>query len=96
MLVPGQRHPAHLRKVKDETFLVVHGSVVMDLNGVVRDYRTGDLIVVERGVEHSFHSEAGVVMEEISSTHAKEDSFYSDSAIPSTANRKTRVTYWLE
>jgi N-acetylneuraminate synthase len=36
-----------------------------------------------------------VVIEEISSTHYKEDSFYTDESINQNPNRKTLLTYWM-
>jgi hypothetical protein len=35
------------------------------------------------------------VIEEISSTHWADDSFYTDEAINRNRDRKTRLTYWL-
>jgi N-acetylneuraminate synthase len=36
------------------------------------------------------------VIEEISSTHFKEDSFYTDETIMKNKNRKTVLTYWMD
>jgi len=46
-------------------------------------------------VKHRFQTRSGVVFEEISSTHNKSDSYYSDPAIAQNANRKTWLTYWM-
>jgi len=40
-------------------------------------------------------SKTGCVMEEISSTHHKNDSFYTDDSINQNTNRKTILTYWM-
>ena len=57
--------------------------------------RPGDVVTVERGVRHEFHTAAGVVFEEISSTHIRDDSFYTDPEVGANADRKTHLTYWL-
>ena len=95
ILLPGQMNPEHVHKVKEETFMVVHGDITIDLNGSQRHCKPGDLIVVELGVTHSFSSKSGAIMEELSSTHYRDDSYYTDSSIPITADRKTLITYWL-
>jgi N-acetylneuraminate synthase len=95
VMLPGQRHPEHLHKVKEETFLVVRGDISIELDGAWKDCGPGDLLVVERGARHSFHSKGGVIMEEISSTHHKGDSYYADPAIAPVDERKTVISYWL-
>lgn len=95
VMLPGQRHPEHSHKLKEETFLVVHGDITIDLEGVAKEYGRGDLLVVERGMRHSFRTTRGVIMEEISSTHRKGDSFYSDPVIAPVDERKTHISFWL-
>jgi quercetin dioxygenase-like cupin family protein len=96
VLLPGQSHPEHRHKEKEETFLVAHGSITIDLNGNKHEYKRGDLLMVERGARHSFSTAEGVVMEELSSTHHNDDSYYSDPDIGPAVDRKTFVTYWLD
>jgi sialic acid synthase SpsE/quercetin dioxygenase-like cupin family protein len=96
VLLPGQSHPEHCHKLKEETFLVLHGDVSIDLNSARRECGPGDLLVVERGARHSFRSIGGAIMEEISSTHYKNDSYYTDPTIPNGVDRKTEISYWLE
>ena len=95
VMLPGQRHPEHHHKQKEETFLVLHGDITIDLEGSTRECRSGDLLVVERGMRHSFRSRDGVIMEEISSTHRKGDSYYTDPAIAPVDERKTCIAFWL-
>jgi hypothetical protein len=47
------------------------------------------------GVRHAFRSATGAVVEEISSTHYKNDSFYTDESINQNSNRKSTLTYWM-
>jgi quercetin dioxygenase-like cupin family protein len=96
VLLPGQEHPEQYHKVKEETFHLLYGDAWINLDGKVRKCHTGEVIVVEKGMIHSFGTETGVVIEEISSTHHVEDSFYTDPAIAKNEYRKTLLTYWLD
>lgn len=95
VMLPGQRHPEHYHKLKEETFLVLSGDIAIEIGGNTRECGPGDLLVVERSVPHSFRSRQGVIMEEISSTHHKGDSYYSDPLIAPVDERKTLIAYWL-
>ena len=94
-LLPGQKHPTQYHKQKEETFHVLYGEVDIELNGVSKRLKTGETVTVERDVQHFFSSQTGAVIEEISSTHLADDSFYLDPAIMSNGNRKTLLTYWV-
>ncbi len=96
ILLPGQRHPVHFHKRKEETFQVLYGDVIINLNGVENEYKPGDLILVEKEVKHSFGSKNGAIFEEVSTTHYIDDSFYEDEEIKKNKNRKTEMTYWSE
>ncbi len=96
MLLPGQCNPCHVHKKKEETFHVLYGEVSISLGESERTYKEGELIIVERGVQHSFKSENGAVLEEISTTHYIDDSFYRDSSIMENQNRKTHLTFWAD
>ncbi|MFN8657918.1 MAG: N-acetylneuraminate synthase family protein [Candidatus Obscuribacterales bacterium] len=93
-VLPGQKHPTHAHKKKDETLHVLHGKLRVTLDGETRDYTAGEMIVVEPLMNHSFESDDGCVFEEISSTHYKDDSVYTDESINQNAERKTLITYW--
>jgi len=96
MILPGQAHPEQLHKVKEETFHVLHGDVWVKVDGQERQITRGDVVVIERGMKHSFGSDTGAVIEEISSTHSGEDSFYTDPKIMANTDRKTLLTYWFD
>jgi len=96
ILLPKQKHPEQHHKQKEETFHILHGSAMISLDGTVREYHKGDVVIIERGMKHSFETDAGVIIEEISSTHSANDSFYTDPTIAENENRKTLLTYWLE
>jgi len=93
--LPGQSHPEQYHKLKEETFVVLHGTVELSLNGEPQTYEKGDVITIEPGVRHKFKTLGGCVIEEVSSTHYKSDSYYTDEAISSNKNRKTFITHWM-
>lgn len=95
VVLPGQSHPEQHHKVKEETFVVLHGDIVLTLDGSPKALHRGDVVTVDRGVKHIFSSVSGGVIEEISSTHFKDDSFYTDPAILQNKHRKTVLTYWM-
>jgi sialic acid synthase SpsE/mannose-6-phosphate isomerase-like protein (cupin superfamily) len=94
-MLPGQDHPEQYHNKKEETFVVLHGSMKLWLDGEERDVGPGDVITVGRGVRHRFKATTGVVFEEISSTHIVDDSFYTDPAIALNKDRKTFLAYWM-
>jgi N-acetylneuraminate synthase len=96
VMLPGQRHPEHAHEKKEETFYVVYGDITITLNGQESTHKSGDLILVNRGVRHSMATKHGVIFEEISSTHYKNDSYYSDPAVMQNGSRKTLLTYWMD
>jgi sialic acid synthase SpsE/quercetin dioxygenase-like cupin family protein len=95
-ILPGQRHPEQFHKRKEETFHVLWGDLQVSLNGAHTEHRKGDLLTVEPGVKHEFGSRDGCVIEEISSTHFVDDSFYTDPVVSANRNRKTLLTYWMD
>jgi quercetin dioxygenase-like cupin family protein len=96
VVLPGQKHPAQFHKLKEETFHVLHGKVLLTLDGVTEEHARGSVAVVKRGVVHAFESPEGAVFEEISSTHIGNDSFYVDEEIGKNQHRKTYLSYWLD
>lgn len=96
VLLPGQTHPEQHHKIKEETFHILHGAIRLTLDGEERSLGAGDIVTVDRGVRHAFGSKSGAVIEEISSKHQADDSYYSDPAVTSNVSRKTRITYWID
>ena len=95
VMLPGQTHPEQYHKIKEETFQILYGSILLKLDGVESECKAGDIITIQRSTKHSFSSSAGAVIEEISSTHKVEDSYYTDDKITKNKHRKTLITYWL-
>lgn len=94
ILLPGQKHPAMYHKIKDETFFLLHGDLVLELDGVKTPIELGDSVQIEPGVVHEFWSNGGAIVEEVSSSHATADSFYLDESIMKNTSRKTFIKYW--
>jgi sialic acid synthase SpsE/mannose-6-phosphate isomerase-like protein (cupin superfamily) len=94
--LPGQKHPAHYHKLKEETFQVLHGILHLTRDGQERTFHPGDTCLVMPGVWHSFWTETGCVFEEVSTTHHNHDSIYRDAAINGLPreSRKTTVDHW--
>ena len=93
--LPGQSHPEQYHKKKEETFLVLSGDVDLYLNDEHRKLERGDIVTIEPGVRHSFSTSNGCVIEEVSSTHYINDSFYADERITQNKDRKTFITHWM-
>lgn len=96
VILPGQTHPEQFHKVKEETFHVLYGDVWVKIDGQEKQITRGDVVVIEREMKHSFGSPTGAVIEEISSTHSGDDSFYTDPKITQNKDRKTLLTYWFD
>ena len=54
----------------------------------------GDTLTILPKQRHSFTSKEGIIIEEISSTHFVNDSFYTDEKITQNKKRKTFLTHW--
>jgi len=98
ILLPGQKHPFHHHLKKEETFQVLYGSMDVTIGKEVKLLKAGDMLTVERGLNHDFSSKEGVIFEEVSTTHYQNDSFYEDKTIAINKDRKTEMTFrsdWL-
>lgn len=94
--LPGQKHPAHYHKIKEETFLVSWGTLRITVEGDEKIMKPGDALTVYPGVWHSFQTDTGCIFEEISTTAISGDSYYRDPKINklSMKQRKTIVDNW--
>jgi len=94
--LPGQRHPYHFHKKKEETFQLLYGDMEVKKEGVWRSLAPGDSVLVKRGERHKFRTKNGAIFEEISTTHYNNDSFYTNDQIARLPRhvRKTPVVHW--
>ncbi len=95
VMLPGQSHPEQYHMKKKETFHVVFGAVDIALDGLPSVLKTGEVVTISPEVRHAFSTQDGCVIEEISSTHYVDDSFYTDTTISQNKNRKTFVKFWI-
>ena len=92
----GQSHPEQYHNVKEETFHILHGKLKLYLDGKARICNPGDVITVKKTVRHKWTAIEDCVIEEISSNHKADDSFYVDKKIHKNLNRKTLITHWFQ
>ena len=95
LLLPGQTHPPMFHKKKDETFFLVYGDAELRLDHDKVPFNLGDTAVIPPNTIHEMSSTNGAIIEEVSSTHILDDSFYLDEAILQNSSRKTFVQYWV-
>tara|TARA_R100001594_G_scaffold61044_2_gene95059 strand:+ start:3306 stop:4766 length:1461 start_codon:yes stop_codon:yes gene_type:complete len=81
VVLPGQSHPVHHHIKKEETFELLDGDCIINMNGTDIELVKGEPKIIFRGVKHSFRSKNGCVVEEVSTTHHLNDSKYQDSNI---------------
>ena len=86
-MLPSQNHPEHYHIRKEETFELISGDCILNLEGKDIILHSGVPVLIPRGVKHSFKTENGCVIEEISTTHHVGDSIYTD---PTILRKKTK------
>lgn len=74
-LLPGFQSSLHFHAVKDETFYVVDGTVMLLVDGIMKRLEVGDHYRVKAGTPHRFHCTGGVpaTFIECSTFHDDED-----------------------
>jgi N-acetylneuraminate synthase len=95
IVLPNQTHPEQYHLQKEETFVILHGEVELILDGVKKILKKGDVITIEKEVRHEFSTKTGCIIEEVSSTHYINDSYYTNELISQNKDRKTFVTHWI-
>ena len=96
IMLPGQKHPHHKHKAKEETFHLLWGDLEVDLEGDLIHLKPGDKLLVERDQLHAFRTRTGCVFAEISTRSIRSDSYYADESIArmDPMERKTIVESW--
>jgi quercetin dioxygenase-like cupin family protein len=56
---PGTGVPRHAHDACEQVMAIVEGEVEMTIEDETRRLRAGDVVVVNRGLEHELHSEGG-------------------------------------
>jgi len=57
---PGKQVRRHAHEHTEQLMCVVEGSVTMTIAGETRELGPGDVVCVNKGIEHELHSEEGV------------------------------------
>ena len=57
---PGKTVPRHAHDHTEQLMAVVEGSVTMTIGDETRELGPGDVVCVNRGIEHELYSEGGV------------------------------------
>jgi sialic acid synthase SpsE/quercetin dioxygenase-like cupin family protein len=96
VMLPGQSYPEHRHIQKDESYHILYGDLSVTIDGKGHNLSRGGLLSVNRGQTHSFHTEKGVIIEEIATTYINGDSVYTDESISRNLKRKTLLTFWPE
>ena len=94
ILLAGQHHPEQFHNQKEETFHVLWGHGTFKIDDEIIEMKAGDTLTILPKQKHSFTSKDGIIIEEISSTHFVNDSFYTDEKIMQNKKRKTFLTHW--
>ena len=81
IVLPNQSHPTHRHIQKEECFELLYGDCTVILGNKEIKLKEGTPLLVPRNVSHSFRSDQGCVIEEVSTTHIKGDSIYDDPNI---------------
>lgn len=98
VMLPNQKHPLHFHKKKEESFHVISGSLISNLNGKKKTLYPGEILHINKNSWHKFEAgKEGCIFDEISTTSYKDDSFYKDKKIKKLTrdNRKTYIKKWL-
>lgn len=91
--LPGQCHPEQYHLKKEETFNVLYGSIKLTLENENIDLSVGDVATIKPNQKHHFISQDGAVLEEISTTHNVDDSYYTDPRVETNKARKSFVKW---
>ena len=57
---PGKQVPRHAHEHTEQLMAILEGSVTMTIGDETRELQPGDVVCVNRGIEHELHSENGV------------------------------------
>jgi quercetin dioxygenase-like cupin family protein len=57
---PGKQVPDHNHEHTEQVMAIIAGDVRITIDGETKVVKAGDVVVINRGVPHSLHSERGV------------------------------------
>lgn len=93
----GFRCSVHYHKLKDETFHVTRGAVLMEIDGDARLLTEGMTQRIPRGCKHRFTGIEESEMIEFSTHHEESDSYRETQSeeVPREEFKEIRTKYWL-
>jgi quercetin dioxygenase-like cupin family protein len=74
-LKKGKRCSIHYHKIKDETFYILKGKVLMEIGEEKKVMQEGDVIRIMPGQKHRFSGLEDSIIIEFSTHHEEEDSY---------------------
>ena len=92
IMLPGQIHPQQYHRFKEESFFVLSGNVTLKLDKKKYFLKEGMIKTILPQTIHEFYSKKGCIIEELSTTHKVNDSFYIDKSISKNKNRKSFIS----
>ena len=81
VMLPNQSHPTHRHLIKEESFELLDGDCELTLNNKPLILQKGEPKLINTKVDHSFKTNKGCVIEEVSTTHIPGDSVYDNPKI---------------
>jgi quercetin dioxygenase-like cupin family protein len=57
---PGKQVPRHLHEQTEQLMVILDGEVTITVEDETRTVRAGDVVCINRGLEHELHSATGV------------------------------------
>lgn len=90
VMFPGQSHPSHMHREKEETFQVLSGRFNVLVDGSLHKLSPGESLTIHPGQWHGFASERGCIVEEVSTRYKPNGSEYHPEDIKC-PDRKTLI-----
>lgn len=97
IMLPGQQHPPHMHKQKEETFCMLWGDLTVNLPEQESvTLKPGDKLLIPRNTMHDFSTQSGAIFAEVSTHSIVGDSYYANPAIAELdpMQRKTTLDNW--
>lgn len=97
IMLPGQKHPPHMHKQKEETFCMLWGDLTVNLpEQEAVHLKPGDKLLVQRNTMHDFSTLSGAIFAEVSTHSIVGDSYYANPEIAELdpMQRKTILDNW--
>lgn len=92
VMLAGQHYPEHYHKIKKESFYILSGNLMVQVEDQITCMQPGQILHVDEGQVHSFWTETGVVFEELSTMYVPNDSVYMDESIRNSTYEDRRTT----